>query len=191
MSELITDFTPVAIKNASIQYLSGDTQSPGVKFGCMGTLDAETEVREIVKRCEGDEEIVVIPRYMTVTVGAHIKKDVLRQVFGIKTEGLKAGIYSYGRNSKGKRFVFTADVIDEFEDIIELMAFPKCSNMTGLTISIDNDADEVAYTELEFRANADEIGNFYYEAFASELDAETKEDWHKEFNVALVAEPEA
>lgn len=189
----VLDFTPVAIKNASIQFLNEDQQQEGKKFGCMGTLSAETEVREIVKRCEGDEQVITIPRYMTVTVGAHIKRDVIRGVFGITTQGLKQGVYSYGLKSKGKRFVFTADVIDEFEDIIQLIAFSRCSNMSGLSISIDNDADEVAYVELEFRANADSLGNFYYEAFVDELDEEIAENWHKAFNVDLVKDttPEA
>lgn len=193
MSDVITDFTPVSIKNASIQYLNGETQSEGEKFGCMGTLSAETEVRELVKRCEGEEEVVAIPRYMTVTVGAHIKKNVIRDIFGIKTEGLKSGVYSYGRKSKGKRFVFTADVIDEFEDIVQLIAFPRCSNMAGLTISIDNDVDDIPYVELVFRANADELGNFYYEAFVDELDQGIAQDWHKTFSADLVKDttPEA
>lgn len=184
----ILDFSPVMIKNASVQFITGGVQDEGKKFGCMGTLDAETEVRELIKNCEGDERVITIPKYMTPTVGAHIRRDVLRDIFGISTEGLKPGIYSYGLNSKGKRFAFTADVIDEFEDVVQLIAFPRCSNMTGLSISIDNDADEVAYVELEFRANADELGNFYYEAFEDEIDETTKSQWHENFTPDLVKE---
>lgn len=186
MPETITDFSAVAIKNASVQFLTGETQEQGKKFGCMGTLSAETEVRQIVKRCEGAEQVITIPRYMTVTVGAHIKRDVIRNVFGVRTEGLKQGVHSYGLKSKGKRFVFTADVIDEFADIVQLIAFSRCSNMSGLSISIDNDADEVAYVDLEFRANADELGNFYYEAFTEGLDEAVKTGWHTNFNAELV-----
>lgn len=188
----VINFSPVSIKNASIQPLDKE-QGENKKFGCMGTLSAETEVREKVKRCEGDEQIIVIPRFMNVTVGAHIRRDVIRYVFGIKTEGLKEGIHSYGLSSKGKRFIFTADVIDEFEDIVQLISFARCSNMTGLTISVDNDADEVPYVELGFRANADELGQFYYEAFVGEVDEEVKTKWHTAFNAELVkdATPEA
>ncbi|MBG9498570.1 hypothetical protein ABE44_05345, partial [Bacillus thuringiensis] len=31
--------------------------------------------------------------------------------------GLKPGIWSYGTESKGYNFVFTADVVDDFEDV--------------------------------------------------------------------------
>lgn len=183
------EFSPVAIKNASVQFL-GETQT-ATKFGCMGTLSAETEVRTITKKCEGDEQIITIPRYMTVTVGAHIKRDVIRDVFGINTKDLKEGVHSYGINSKGKRFVFTADVIDEFTDVKQLIAFSKCSNLTGLSLSIDNDTDDVAYMDLEFRANADDAGQFYYEAFVEDVDEDVKSKWHSEFTVELVSEPEA
>ncbi|MBU5293125.1 phage tail protein [Anaerosalibacter bizertensis] len=189
--QIITDFSPVSIKNASVQFIKGGVREEGKKFGCMGTLEAETEVAEKVKNCEGATQTITIPKFMTVTIGAHIKRDVLRDIFGMRTEGLKPGIYSYGINSKGKRFTFTADVIDEFEDIKQLIAFSNCSNMTGMTVNIDNDADEVAYTELEFQANADEEGEFYYEAFIDELDEETVSKWHKTFSPELVkaAEP--
>lgn len=183
------DFSPVAIKNASVQFL-GATQT-ATKFGCMGTLSAETEVRTITKRCEGSEEIITIPIYMTVTVGAHIRRDVIRNVFGIDSKDLKEGVYSYGINSKGKNFVFTADVIDEFQDIKQLIAFSKCSNLTGLSITVDNDADDVPYVDLEFRANADELSNFYYEAFVEDLDQTIVSKWHTDFNSELISEIEA
>lgn len=186
MPELITDFSPVSIKNASVQFIKGGVQDEGKKFGCMGTLEAETEVAEKVKNCEGAIQTITIPKFMTVTVGAHVRRDVLREIFGMKTEGFKPGIYSYGINSKGRRFVFTADVIDEFEDIKQLIAFSNCSNMVGMTVSIDNDADEVPYVELEFRANADDKGEFYYEAFVDELDETVVGQWHTNFTSELV-----
>lgn len=180
------DFSPVSIKNASVQVITKGTQAEGKRFGCMGTLSAETEVATKTKNCEGTEKVITIPKYMTVTVEAHIQRDVIRDIFGVSTDGLKTGIYSYGIHSKGKRFVFTADEIDEFEDVTQLIAFPECSNMTGLSVSIDNDADEVAYVEVEFRANADTLGNFYYEAMGEELDTTTKNTWHKKFDAELV-----
>ncbi|WP_042682548.1 hypothetical protein [Anaerosalibacter massiliensis] len=190
MTELITDFSPVSIKNASVQFLKGGVQEEGKRFGCMGTLEAETEVAEKVKNCEGSVQTITIPKFMTVTVGGHVKRYVIRDIFDIKTEGLKKGVYSYGTTSKGRRFVFTADVIDEFEDITQLIAFSNCSNMTGLSLSIDNDADEVAYLELEFQANADDLGQFYYEAFVDEVEDTVKEQWHTKFNSTLVSNGE-
>lgn len=187
---MINDFSAVSIKKASLQFFEAGEKQAGIPFGCMGTLDAETEMVEKTKNCEGVIETISIPQYMTVTVEGHIKKDVVRDLFGIKTEGLKDGVYSYGISSKGKRFVFTADVIDEFEDVVQLIAFPKGSSVTGLTLSIDNEADETPYMELEFRANADEKGNFYYEAFYDEVEEAIQTAWHTEFNVTLIETPE-
>src|SRR5699024_4834903 len=133
MSEVI-DFTATQIKNASIQFLGEESQ--GEKFGCMGTLEAETEVREKTKTCEGKVETITIHLYMTVTVGAHVKVSVLRKIFGVNTDGLKKGVHKYGVNSKGKKFIFTADEIDEFEDVVKLLAFSNCNALTGLTVSI-------------------------------------------------------
>lgn len=186
---MIDNFSLVSIKNASIQFLKDPGTNDG-KFGCMGTLEAETEIQEKTKNCEGTIETITIPQYMTVTVEGHIKRSVLREVFGMTDEDLKPGIHSYGIKSKGARFIFTADVIDEFEDIKQLIAFPKGSSSTGLSITVDNEADETPYMELEFRANADEQGNFYYEAFEEELDQEVKDAWHTDFNYELVKETE-
>ena len=187
---MINEFSAVSIKKASLQFITGGVAEAGTPFGCMGTLDAETEMVEKTKNCEGVIETISIPQYMTVTVAGHVKRDVLRELFGITTEGLKEGIYSYGISSKGKRFIFTADVIDEFEDVVQLIAFPKGSSVTGLTLSIDNDADEVPYMELEFRANADELGNFYYEAFYDEVEETIQTDWHTGFTTELIQTPE-
>lgn len=186
----VTEFSTVSISSASVQMITGDVQAEGKKFGCMGTLSATTEVRQITKNCEGDERIITIPRYMTVTIGAHIQRDVIDDIYGISTEGLKEGVYSYGIKSKGKKFVFTADVTDVFEDVVQLIAFPKCSNLGGLSITIDNDADAVAYVEMELRANADSLGNFHYRAFASEVDELIKTGWHTNFTPALIGLPE-
>lgn len=188
---VITDFSATQVKNASIQFFNDGVQEEGTIFGCMGTLEAETEVREKTKNCEGKLETITIPIYMTVTVGAHIKVSVLRNVFGVNTDGLKAGVHKYGINSKPKKFVYTADEIDEFGDIVKLIAFANCSALSGLSISVDNDADEVAYIEFEFRANADDKGEFYYDAFIEELtDPTIALNWHKTFTRTLIEEPE-
>lgn len=186
---MINDFSLVSIKNASVQVFKEGSATAGKKFGCMGTLDAETEMQEKTKNCEGVMESISIPRYMTVTVGSHIKRDVLRDIFGIHNEELKAGVYAYGIKSKGKRFIFTADVIDEFEDVVQVIAFPKSSSISGMNITVDNDADETPYVEFEFRANADELGNFYYEGFVEELDEAIVTAWHTAFETSLISPP--
>ena len=185
----MSDFSATQIKNASVQMFNDGVKETGTKFGCMGTLESETEVREKTKVCEGKTEIRVIPLYQTITVGAHIELEVLRNMYGLSNEDLKAGVYKYGINAKHKNFVFTADEIDEFGDVVKLKAYPNCTATSGMNVSIDNDADEVAYVEMEFRANPDEKGEIMYEAVVSEVDPTIAGGWHTDFTPTLIEEP--
>jgi hypothetical protein len=188
MPTVIQEFDAVSIKNASVQFIDNGTQQPGKKFGCIGTIEGETEGIEIVKKCEGVEvKRKFKPNKMNLTVNAHIPVQVARDFFGLTNQDLKPGVWAYGELSKGKQFVLTADVIDEFEDVVKLIAFPNCSNNTGFKISIENGADEVAMLELEFTALKDSLGNLYYEAFVNELEDPTvAEQWHTQFTPELV-----
>jgi hypothetical protein len=188
MPTVIQEFDAVSIKNASVQFIDNGTQQPGTKFGCMGSIEGETEGIEIVKKCEGVEvKRKFKPNKMNLTVNAHIPVQVARDFFGLTNADLKPGVWAYGELSKGKQFVLTADVIDEFEDVVKLIAFPNCSNNTGFKISIENGADEVAMLELNFTALKDSLGNFYYESFIEELDDSTvAEQWHTQFTPDLV-----
>jgi hypothetical protein len=188
MTTVIQEFDAISIKNASVQFFENGVQQTGTKFGLLGSVEGETEVIEIVKKAEGIEvKRKSKPVKMTLTVSGHIPVKVARDFFGLKTDGLKPGIWAYGTLSKGKDFVFTADVIDEFEDIVKLIAFANCSDTAGFKIAIENGADEVAMVELEFTALKDSLGNFYYEALVDELaDATVATQWHTKFDAALV-----
>lgn len=187
-TQQITEFDSWSIANSSIQFLKGTTQEPGVKFGSVGTLSFEPETTTLSKR-EGrviTKEKVVTTK-LNVSVSAHIPVAVARDFFGLSNEGLKSGVYSYGEGSLGKDFVWTADVIDDFEEITKLVAFPKASNSAGLTLTIDSTQEELALLELTFSAVADIAGQFYYEAIVPELEDPTiAEQWHSEFKRSLV-----
>lgn len=184
----VIDFDAVAIKNASIQFIKAGVATPGARFGCLGSVEGETEIKELIKMCEGIEaKKKVVPLKMTLSVSAHIDVEVARNLFGLKNEGLKPGIYSYGTDSKGLNFIFTADVIDEFEDVVKLIAFPNASNNSGLQIKVENGQDEVALLEMEFTVLADVNNKFYYEAFVGELtDSTIATKWHTAFTPELV-----
>lgn len=188
MSTIIEEFDAVSIKNASVQFIEGGTQQPGTKFGCVGDIEGETELMELVKKCEGIEvKKKTKPIKMNMKINAHIPVKVARDFFGLTNKDLKPGIWAYGSLSKGKNFVYTADVVDEFEDEVKLIAFPNSVDTTGFKIKVENGADEVAMLELEFTALADELGNLYYEALIAELEDPTvKDKWHTQFNAALV-----
>lgn len=189
MVQVLTEFDSWSIANSSIQFLNGSTQNPGIKFGSVGTISFEPETSTLSKR-EGRviTKEKVITTKLNVTVSAHIPITVARDFFGLNNEGLKPGVYSYGEGSLGKDFVWTADVVDDFEDITKLIAFPKASNSAGLTLSIDSTQEELALLEVSFSAVADSGGQFYYEALVPELEDTTIVDkWHTEFNRELVA----
>ncbi|PTY79620.1 phage tail protein [Heyndrickxia sporothermodurans] len=187
MPTTIEEFDAIRITNFNIKFKGEQTAQ---SFGCVGQLEGETEMITIVKKCEGVEtKSKSKPQKMTLTLNSHVKVAPLRSIFGLSNEGLKPGVYSYGSNSKSKDFVLTADVIDEFEDLTKLIAFPNCTSSTGLTLSIENGADEVAELELEFTAMVDDNKNCYYEALLDELaDTTVAETWRTNFTPDLVKE---
>ncbi|WP_078430483.1 phage tail protein [Alkalihalobacterium alkalinitrilicum] len=187
MPTIVENFDSMAIKNSSVQFFKNGQQQEGTKFGCVGSLGGETTLKEIIKRCEGVEvRKLTKPEKVDITVSAHIPVAVVRDLFGINSEDLKPGVYKYSQNSRGKEFVFTADVIDEFEDVVKLIAFPKCSSATGFRFTIENGADEVAELEVEITAYPDSKKNLYYEAFVSEVDETVADQWHQTFSYELV-----
>lgn len=187
----IVEFDAVSIKNASIQTYENNVPTAGTSFGCVGSVEGETEVKELVKICEGVEaKKIIIPLKMNLSVSAHIPVQVARDIFGLGNEGLKDGVYAYGPESLGKRFVFTADVVDDFEDVVKLIAFPNASNNSGFQIKVENGQDEVALLEMEFTALVDSNNKFYYEALVAELEDPTiATSWHTAFTPTLVALP--
>lgn len=188
MVTVIEEFDAVAIKNSSIQFFNGATQVPGTKFGCVGSLSGETESKPVVKICEGVESKKRnIPLKMNITISAHVPVQVTRDIFGLSNTDLKPGIYAYGPASIGKTFVYTADIIDEFEDVTKLIAFPNCSNEGGFKITVENGQDEVALLEFTFTSLVDANKRFYYEAIVDELDDPLiNTTWHTAFTPSLV-----
>lgn len=191
MVTTVEEFDAVSIENASLQFMENGAQQPGTKFGCLGTIEGETELKEIVKVCAGIEKgKVTKPIKMNLTLTGHVKVAAIRKLFGLSNEGLKPGIYRYSQNTKGKKFVLTADIIDEFQDVKKLIAFPNCVSSTGLKITVEAGADEVAQLELEVTAYPDSAsvnGDFYYDAFVAELDDPSVADtWHTTFDYTLV-----
>lgn len=189
MVQVVETFDPVTITNIGVQFIEEDgTKSPAVKFGAAGTVGGETVLRQIIKRMEGIEaDKITKPEKMTLTIAAHIKVSVMRQNFGFNNQDLKPGIYSYGTNSKGKHFTLTADVIDEFEDLTKIIAFPKCVTATGFTFNIENGADEVALMEISLEAYPDEFKQIMYDSLIAELEDPTiATTWHTQFDRTLV-----
>lgn len=190
MSTIIKEFDAISIKNSSIQYLNTEGQEEGEPFGSIGSISGSTVLKELVKIVEGTEaKKRVKPEKMELTISAHVPVSVVRRLYGITNDELKAGVYSYSIDAKGDEFVYTADVIDEFEDVTKLIAFPRCISATGLQFNIENGASEVAEMELTLTAYKDENGKLMYEAFVGEVtDEDVKTAWHSSFTPELVQE---
>jgi hypothetical protein len=191
MATIVEDFDAISIKNSSVQFFNADgTKAAGTKFGSVGSVEGETTLKELIKKVEGVEvRKKTKPEKIDLTISAHIPVAVIRDLFGLSTEDLKPGIYKYSQQSKGKEFTYTADVIDEFEDVVKLIAFPKAVSSTGFKFTVENGADEVAEMEVELTAYPDDQGNLYYEAFVSELsDSTVATSWHSNFTYTLVEE---
>ena len=186
---MVEDFYSYRITNATFQKINKDkTVSPATQFGCLGKLDAETEIKEVIRKSEG---ITVqsrgVPQHIMITLSAHIQIAILRDIFGFHTNGLKKGVWAYGKNGLPANFIFTGDVYDLFETDRKLIAHPNCSANTGFKWSLENGSDEVAEIEMEIKAMADESGEMMYEVFASEIEDDSIiAQWHTAFNRELV-----
>lgn len=158
-------------------------------FGCIGTLEGSSDIATVEKKCEGAVvKTVKKVNKVDVTLTGHPYVAVLRNVAGMTNEGLKEGIYGYGANIKAKKIIFTAKV-EDMEGNIKYIAFPNMDDVSGLTISINNDVTEIEMKNFEFSALKDENGMFYYEALEDEITDETvKTKWLTAFTPELVKE---
>ncbi|EUJ56627.1 hypothetical protein [Listeria fleischmannii] len=184
MVNVVEDFSSYEIKESSIQFIdkATNTQSTGTKFGCVGSYEFEAEPKVVQRKCEGvvtDE--ISKPDTGTAKISAHIPPFVVRDLFGFHNNGLKTGVYAYGRNSQAKPFVFTAKVFDMYGNA-KLIALPNASITSGYAENIENGGEEVSETEVEFSAKPDVYGEILYQAFVDEVeDAQLIEDWLTKF----------
>lgn len=195
-----THYEEYLITNGTIQWAKTDTEAHEVAMalGCTGSLTVETEIKEVVKTCEGTpSKTWPKPVKMSGTFVGHVPVEVARRAFGLKTDDLVKGVYAYGENSIGGSGIFTWETLNIDETEKKFLAFPNGSFAGGLKISIENGGDEIAQVEMPINFMKDKNREFYYEAFESDLgDENVKEKWLKEFNLELIekkntSDPEA
>lgn len=176
-----SQFSYFKVTNGHILFAGESTSK---KLGCTGELELETEIKTIVKKCEGvdaEKRSAVVGQKLKFV--GHIERDVLNSIFGIDTAGFKPGVYAYGKDSLGKVGCLTFSAYDLMETDEELLAWPKATVGSGLTLSIKNGEEEVAEIELEFSITADEAGKFMYRGFRSELGT-VADTWHSKFDAS-------
>lgn len=190
--ELNTLYKQYKVTNGQFRPIGAEgTPGTAMELGCTGALEAEPEMKTLSMRCEGDiVDEISKPEFYTVNFTGHLTLGVAREIFGLTNDGLKDGVYAIGDKSVPKKGVFTWEVYDMYNEGKKFMAFSNMVSTTGWVFSHENGADEVAEIEVEFKAMKDDKGNFYYEAFESEItDEEVKTGWLKLFTTELVAGP--
>lgn len=178
-------FSEYEIKNSSIKFEDG---SAFEKLGCVGSIEEELAVRVVTKNCEG-VQVKSVARGATngtLNVTLHMRYDLYAEAFGMNQEGLKEGVYAYGKNSKHKEFTFVAEVFDE-DGNKKLIAYPRCVMASAPAGNITNGAEEVAEIEIEMNVFADDAGNVKYECMCSEAtDENLTNTWLSAWNAELV-----
>lgn len=186
MAQTVEQFSEFEVKESTVKF---DGDEAAMKLGCVGTLGETLNAKTVTKKCEG---VVVKSRTKgdgtgELTFSLHMRAEVFKNIFGLTSEGLKAGVYAYGQNSRHKVFCYTAKVLDE-DGNVKYKAYPNCCVTTGISRNIENGAEEVAEIEVTVAVMPDEKGNGMYEAYAGDLDETTAKSWLENFDYSLVAD---
>lgn len=191
-TKIIKEYDQYEVTNGAIKWSDSESATPAVPLGCTGSLEVETELKAVIKKCEGMEvKNVPIPQKMTGTFIGHMPVDILRKAYGLRTEGLKKGVWSYGMRSRAGRGIFTWDVFNLEGDQRKMIAFPNGQIGAGFKFKIENGGDEIAEVEMPINFLKDDNKEFYYEAFESEVeDEDIATKWNKNFGLDLITGPE-
>ena len=188
MARLESVFSEYEIKNSSIKLVGSENF---VKLGCVGAASEELVVVVVQKKCEGQvaKSVSKGATNGTLNLTLHMRHDLYVEAFGMIQEGLKDGVYAYGKNSRHKEFCFVAEVFDE-DGNSKLIAYPRCVMASAPKGTITNGAEEVAEIEIDINLFADEDGNVKYEAIVSEMEDAEGENivntWLTAFSTELV-----
>ena len=183
-------FSEFEVKNTSIKFADDDA---AIKVGCVGSLEETLNSKTITKKCEG----VVVKSVSRgdgtgeLALSLHMRSDLFLKTYGMISDGLVEGVYSYGKNSIHQNFCLTAEVLDE-DGVKKLKAYPNCVITTGVTRKVENGAEEVAEMEMTVSVMPDAYWNGMYEAIESKLtDESIKTAWLNNFTPDLVNETTA
>lgn len=180
-------FSEYEVKNTSVKF-NDESSGTAEKVGCVGTLEETLNARTVTKSCEGVVVKTVVRGDGTgeLKLSLHMKYDLYLKSYGMASDGLKEGVYAYGKESRHKPMTITMEVMDE-DGNVKLKAYPNCIVTGGDTRTIENGAEEVAEMELTISIMPDDQGNGVYEALVTEgLDESVKTSWLTNFNYTLV-----
>ena len=177
-------FSEFEVDKTSVKF-EGDTEYS--TMDCVGSSEETLNTKIITKKCRGT---VAKTRTKatgdgTLKMNLHVPYDIFIKAWGLSNDGLKDGVYKYGKDSRHKEFCLVQHVMDE-DGNEKLKAYPRCIIQTGITRKVENGAEEVAESELEIAIMPDSDGVGMYEALADNLDSATKNAWLTSFSSALV-----
>lgn len=186
MPNTVEQFSEFEVKESTVKF-AGETAAE--RMGCVGSLTETMNTKTVTKKCEGVTVKSITRGDGTgeLVFSLHMRRAAFVKAYGMESEGLKNGVYSYGQGSKHKEFLYTAKVKDEEGNVL-FKAYPRCCITSARSSKIENGAEEVAEIECTASVMPDEYGVGVYEAFEDDLDATTASKWLEEFTRALVAE---
>lgn len=182
-------FSEYDVEKWGIQF---EEEGEAVVMDTLGTAEETMEVRTVTKqkrnmpwktrtKATGSGE---------VKVTAHVREDVLKNMFGMYVEGYRDGVTVYGSNSTHKQFCMTELVTDE-DGNRKLKAYPNCTVKEGLSRKVETNAEEIAEIEMTISVDPDEDGNGLYEIIVTDATEEGIVDlWLRDFNTDLVKNAE-
>ena len=179
------DFAEFEVKQTSIKF---EGEEVATRIGCVGSLEETLNVKTTTKKCEGVVKKSVSKGDGTgeLALSLHMNYDLFLKSYGMASDGLAEGVYSYGQNSVHAPFCLTCIVKDE-DGNSKYKAYPNCVITTGIARKIENGAEEVAEMELTISVMPDDNGVGMYEAIETLIKDETiKSDWLDNFSSDLV-----
>lgn len=180
----LLNFDTTSIEAVAFKFEGASTAE---QVDCMGTIGVETETTTIQKLCgKAVVKQITKPISMTVTVSAHVPISIFRQFYGIEQgETTKTGVFSYGETSNGKPFSLSAQLNDDFAGTYKLIGFGKARSQSGLTFTVENQADQVALLEFTATVEKDETGYWYHETTTGEATGITASAWLTDLGTAV------
>lgn len=184
MNSTFQEFSEFAVEDFAIKFPGEEKHSIcGAVGSCEETLDAKT----IKKKYKGIESKTRTCGTGTgeLKLSLHMNYQKYLEIYGMKDEELKDGVYAYGHDSMHPVFSVTEKVTDE-DGAVKFKAYPNCTVKEGITRKVENGGEDVAEIDMTLSVMPDEHGIGMYEAIESGLDETIKTAWLENFKPELV-----
>lgn len=178
------DFNEFEVKDTSFKFVDEETYT---KVGCVGSVEETLNSKIVTKKCEGVVKKTKVRGDGTGELKAslHMVYDLFLKTYGMMSDGLVDGVYSYGKNSRHLEFAMVCKMLDE-DGNVKYKAYPNCMVTSGISRKTENGAEEVAEMELTISLMPDDFGQCEYEALETQLTEDVKAKWMTEFTPELV-----